>query len=110
MLRAYQSTIIASAAAVTAAACTQQLSLPARDHGNVGNDQDGNDPTAPVCDGDILWAYTSERMLGMRFQQVDLVDHTILDEYAERWESPRIRRAATQWLRMADDGEFEANS
>jgi predicted transcriptional regulator of viral defense system len=59
-----------------------------------------------------LWHLSSgewsrERMLGMRFQQVDLVDRSRLDDYADRWQSPRIRRAADRWLRLVGDRAFE---
>jgi predicted transcriptional regulator of viral defense system len=59
-----------------------------------------------------LWHLSSgewsrERMLGMRFQQVDLVDPSRLDCYAERWQSPRIRRATARWVRLVEDEAFE---
>jgi predicted transcriptional regulator of viral defense system len=59
-----------------------------------------------------LWHLSSgewshERMLGMRFQQVGLVDRARLDDYAARWQSPRIRRAAARWLQLMEDEAFE---
>lgn len=55
-----------------------------------------------------LWHLTSgewtrERLSAMRFQQVGLMDLTRLEHYAIRWQSPRIRRAATRFLKLAED-------
>lgn len=59
-----------------------------------------------------LWHLSSgewsrDRLLGMRFQQVGLVDVTRLADYAERWQSPRIGRAAARWSRLVEDEAFE---
>ena len=41
--------------------------------------------------------WTADRLSEMRFQQLNLIDRSKLDRYADRWNSPRIRRAASRF-------------
>jgi predicted transcriptional regulator of viral defense system len=59
-----------------------------------------------------LWYLTAgewslEKMHGMRFQQFDLVNMKKLKVYAEKFHSPRLRRAVQNWraLAAAEGGE-----
>ena len=50
--------------------------------------------------------WTPERLEHMRFQQLELIDRARLESYADRWQSPRIRRAASRWLCLVEDEGF----
>lgn len=52
-----------------------------------------------------LW--DEARMEGMRFQNKQLIDPGVLKDYAQRYHSPRILRAADLWMAMTDE-ESEA--
>jgi predicted transcriptional regulator of viral defense system len=52
--------------------------------------------------------WTVNRLMGMRFQQTNLMNLSRVQEYADRWQSPRIDRAATRWLRLAEEEAFES--
>jgi hypothetical protein len=44
----------------------------------------------------------------MRYQNMKIVDHRRLQEYAARFERPRLTRAVERWMQLAeecDDGE-----
>lgn len=45
--------------------------------------------------------WSENRMIEMRFQNWEVVDQGRLAKYAERFGSPRLRRAADVWLRVA---------
>lgn len=49
--------------------------------------------------------WTSDRLEEMRYQHVDLVDAERLRDYARRFHSPRLDRAAERWLTLAADQE-----
>lgn len=42
------------------------------------------------------------RMSGMRFQQVEIVSETRLEDYARRFQSPRLMRAVAHWKRLSE--------
>jgi len=46
--------------------------------------------------------WTQARLGEMRLQQVELLDRDRLDAYAQRWESPRLRRTVARWRRLAE--------
>ncbi|OHE84352.1 MAG: hypothetical protein A3G75_04200 [Verrucomicrobia bacterium RIFCSPLOWO2_12_FULL_64_8] len=46
--------------------------------------------------------WTRDRLAAMRFQQTERIDRDRLDRYADRWQSPRIRRAASRWLGLVE--------
>lgn len=51
--------------------------------------------------------WTSDRLEEMRYQNMQAVDASRLQEYAARFQRPRLRRAAERWARLAaecDDG------
>jgi predicted transcriptional regulator of viral defense system len=49
--------------------------------------------------------WDGERLEEMRYQHFERVDGGRLLAYAKRFQSPRLARAATCWLRLADDAE-----
>lgn len=49
--------------------------------------------------------WTVERLAGMRYQNADRVSAEKLKGYAERFRSPRLRRAAGRFLELAKDEE-----
>ena len=51
--------------------------------------------------------WTEDRLMGMRFQQTSLLDSSRLGRYAGRWQSPRIDRAVSRWLRLVEEAAFE---
>jgi len=51
--------------------------------------------------------WTVERMAEMRFQNFGAVDQAVLSEYATRFESPRLRRAADVWCELAEAEQGE---
>jgi predicted transcriptional regulator of viral defense system len=46
--------------------------------------------------------WTVVRMTEMRFQNFDVVDREVLGEYAGRFDSPRLLRAAAVWCELAE--------
>lgn len=53
--------------------------------------------------------WTVDRLLEMRFQQIGLIDRTRLDRFADRWNSPRIRRATSRLLILIDNGTLRGD-
>jgi predicted transcriptional regulator of viral defense system len=49
--------------------------------------------------------WTLDRLDEMRYQHVAQVDAERLQQYAQRFRSPRLDRAAQRWLRLAADAE-----
>lgn len=49
--------------------------------------------------------WTHNRMAGMRFQNMNIIDQIKLQEYADAYRSPRLRHAAALWCSMAEDEE-----
>ena len=49
--------------------------------------------------------WDEDRLEEMRYQHVGQVDAGRLQAYAERFQSPRLVRAAGRWLKLADDAE-----
>ena len=52
--------------------------------------------------------WTRDRLAEMRYQNMTIVDHRRLQEYAARFERPRLTRAVERWMQLAkecDDGE-----
>jgi len=49
--------------------------------------------------------WTSDRLHEMRYQNMKAVDHRRLQEYAARFERPRLQRAVERWLQLAAEGE-----
>lgn len=47
--------------------------------------------------------WTVDRLREMRFQQLNLIDREKLDRYVDRWDSPRIRRAASRLMTSVED-------
>jgi predicted transcriptional regulator of viral defense system len=47
--------------------------------------------------------WTSDRLAEMRYQHMRIVDQTRLREYAARFKRPRLDRAVTRWLKLAED-------
>jgi len=54
--------------------------------------------------------WTLDRLREMRFQQLDLIDRERLVNFADRWESPRLQRAASRWLRLVEDDTIVRSS
>jgi len=52
--------------------------------------------------------WSSERLMEMRYQNFETVDKSRLAEYAERFASPRLRRAAKRWSAIAGGAEIGA--
>jgi predicted transcriptional regulator of viral defense system len=50
-------------------------------------------------------AWSTARMEEMRFQNIAMVDNRRLQEYAKRFESPRLTRAACVWTAMKPEDE-----
>jgi predicted transcriptional regulator of viral defense system len=49
--------------------------------------------------------WNEARMTEMRFQNTEVVDRTRLNDYAQRYQSPRLVKAATLWAVLADKEE-----
>ncbi len=49
------------------------------------------------------WA--AERLAEMRYQHAGTVDHALLERYAERFGSPRVRQAVNRWLEQCSQTE-----
>jgi predicted transcriptional regulator of viral defense system len=52
-------------------------------------------------------AWSEERLVEMRFQNRSAVDSGTLEGYAERFDSPRMRRAAKAWSELAEGEQDE---
>jgi predicted transcriptional regulator of viral defense system len=50
-------------------------------------------------------AWNEARMTEMRFQNTEVVDRSRLNDYAKRYQSPRLVRAAHLWAALADKEE-----
>jgi predicted transcriptional regulator of viral defense system len=42
--------------------------------------------------------WSAERLSEMRYQHVETIDTALLERYAERFQSPRLRQAVSRWL------------
>lgn len=51
--------------------------------------------------------WTSERLVEMRYQNCDKVDQQQLHDYAVRFRSPRLVRAAKRWCLLASESDSE---
>jgi hypothetical protein len=65
------------------------------------------DPEKALLD---LWhleqgEWHKDRVMAMRFQNIELVNAQCLADYAERFSSPRIDRAVKQWNLLVNDEE-----
>lgn len=52
--------------------------------------------------------WTKDRLAEMRYQNMKIVDHRRLQEYAARFERPRLTRTVERWMQLAeecDDGD-----
>ncbi len=49
--------------------------------------------------------WDESRMAGMRFQNKGVVNEEVLRDYAKRFDSPRLNKAAALWVSMKDDEE-----
>lgn len=49
--------------------------------------------------------WTEDRLREMRYQHVEKIKVDRLQEYAERFDSPRLLRAVERWEKLADEGQ-----
>jgi len=52
--------------------------------------------------------WNEARLMEMRYQNLEAVDRHRLAEYAERFASPRLKRAAKRWSTVAGNAEIGA--